>query len=293
LRGRWLWLMKPVSFRYFAPRTVDDALDLLATHGEEGKILAGGQSLVPAMNFRLARPTSLIDINRIDALDYVREDGGELRIGALARHARFEAPVSGGALCAFLPRVARHIGHLPIRSRGTFCGSIAHADPASEWCLLAATLDAELGIVSRRGQRKVRPNEYFVGALMTTLEPDELLTEIRLPLLDDGWRTGFAEFSRRAGDFALAMCAAFLRFEDGRIVEARIGVGGATDRPSRIAAAEAVLTGTDGGPDIFREAGDIAAAAIDPLQDIHASAEYRRDLVRAMIARALHQASIR
>ena len=285
--------MKPVSFRYFAPRTVDDALDLLATHGEEGKILAGGQSLVPAMNFRLARPASLIDINRIDALDYVREEAGELCIGALARHASFEAPVSHGALSAFLPRVARHIGHLPIRSRGTFCGSIAHADPASEWCLLAATLDAELVIVSRRGQRKVRPNQYFVTALTTTLEPDELLTEIRLPLLDDEWRTGFAEFSRRAGDFALAMCAAFLRFEDGRIIEARIGLGGATDRPSRIAAAEALLTGTDGGPGIRREAGNIAAETIDPLEDIHASAEYRRDLVRAMVGRALDQASTR
>ena len=285
--------MKPVSFKYFAPRTVDDALDLLAMQGEEGKILAGGQSLVPAMNFRLARPASLIDINRIDALDYVREEGGELRIGALARHARFEAPVTGGALSAFLPRVARHIGHLPIRYRGTFCGSIAHADPASEWCLLAATLDAELVIVSRRGQRSVRPNEYFVGALSTTLEPDELLTEIRLSLLDDGWRTGFAEFSRRAGDYALAMCAAFLRFEDGRIVEARIGVGGATDRPLRIAAAEAVLTGTDGGPSIVREAGKIAAETIEPLEDIQASREFRRDLVRAMVGRALDQAFTR
>jgi carbon-monoxide dehydrogenase medium subunit len=285
--------MKPVSFRYFSPRTVDDALDLLAMHGQEGKILAGGQSLVPTMNFRLARPASLIDINRIDALDYVREDGGELRIGALARHARFEAPVSGGALSAFLPRVARQIGHLPIRSRGTFCGSIAHADPASEWCLLAATLGAELFIVSRRGQRNVQPNDYFVGALTTILEPDELLTEIRLPLLDEGWRTGFAEFSRRAGDFALAMCAAFLRFEDGRIVEARIGLGGATDRPSRTAAAEAVLIGTDGGPGILREAGNIAAETIDPLDDIHASGEYRRDLVRAMVGRALGQAFTR
>ena len=285
--------MKPVSFRYFAPRTVDDALDLLATHGEEGKILAGGQSLVPAMNFRLARPTSLIDINRIDALDYVREGGGELSIGALARHARFEAPVTGGALSALLPQVARHIGHLPIRSRGTFCGSIAHADPAAEWCLLAATLDAELVVVSRRGQRSLRPSEYFVTALTTTLEPDELLTEIRLPLLDDNWRTGFSEFSRRAGDFALAMCAAFLRFEDGRIVEARIGVGGAIDRPSRITAAEAVLTGTDGGPGVRHAAGNVAAETIDPLEDIHASAPYRRDLVRAMVGRALDQALTR
>jgi carbon-monoxide dehydrogenase medium subunit len=283
-------LMKPASFRYFAPRTVGEALDLLAQHGQSGKILAGGQSLVPAMNFRLARPASLIDINRIDALDYVRVDGSELRIGALARHACFEAPVTAGALSALLQRVARYIGHLPIRSRGTFCGSIAHADPASEWCLLAAALDAELVIISRRGQRMLRPKEYFVGALMTTMEPDELLAEIHLPLLDDGWRTGFAEFSRRAGDFALAMCAAFLRFENRRVVEARIGVGGATDRPSRIAAAEAVLTGTEGGPDILRQASNIVAETIDPLEDIHASVEYRRHLVRAMAGRALDQA---
>ena len=196
--------MKPVSFKYFAPRTIDDALDLLATHGQEGKILVGGQSLA-GDEFRLARPANLIDINRIDALDYLREDGGRLLTGPLARHARFEAPVATGAVGAFLPRVARHIGHVPIRSRGTFCGSIAHADPASEWCLLAATLDAEFVIVGRRGQRSLRPNDYFVGALTTSLEPDELLTEIRVPLLDDGWRTGFAEFSRRAGDFALAI----------------------------------------------------------------------------------------
>jgi aerobic carbon-monoxide dehydrogenase medium subunit len=285
--------MKPVSFKYFAPHTVDDALDLLATHGDEGKILAGGQSLVPAMNFRLARPANLIDINCIGALDFVREEGGVLRIGALARHARFEAPVVSGALSMLLPRVARHIGHLPIRSRGTFCGSIAHADPASEWCLLAATLDAELVIISRRRQRNVRPNEYFVGALTTTLAPDELLTEIRLPLLDDRWRTGFAEFSRRAGDFALAMCAASLRLEEGRIAEARLGIGGATERPSRIATAEAILTDTDGRPEIRREAGDIAAATIDPLQDIHASTAFRRDLVRAMVGRALDQALTR
>ena len=282
--------MKPAAFRYFSPRTVDHALDLLATHGEEGKILAGGQSLVPAMNFRLARPASVIDINRIDALDYVREEGGLLCIGALARHARFETPVTGGALAAFLPRVAHHIAHVPIRTRGTFCGSVAHADPASEWCMVAATLDAELVIASHRGTRRLQPPDYFVTALTTALEPDELLTEIRLPLLDDGWRTGFAEFSRRAGDYALAMCAAFLRVEDGRIVEARLGIGGATDRPSRITAAEELLTGSDGGEHARREAGNAAAQAIDPLEDVQASAAFRRDLVRAMVGRAVAQA---
>jgi carbon-monoxide dehydrogenase medium subunit len=282
--------MKPVAFRYFAPDTIDGALDRLTEHGDEGKILAGGQSLVPAMNFRLARPSSLIDINRIGALDYVREEDGALRIGALARHRRFERPVAAGALAAFLPHVARHIAHLPIRARGTFCGSVAHADPASEWCLVAATLDAELVIASRRGTRALRADAFFVTALTTALEPDELLSEIRLPLLDAGWQSGFAEFSRRAGDYALAMCAAFLRVEDGRVVEARVGIGGATDRPTRIAAAEAALIGSDGGAEIRREAGDIAADAIDPLEDVQASAEFRRQLVRAMVQRALTQA---
>jgi carbon-monoxide dehydrogenase medium subunit len=282
--------MKPVAFKYFAPRTIDHALSLLAEHGDEGKILAGGQSLVPAMNFRLARPASLIDINRIDALDYVREEDGALCIGALARHQRFEAPVAGGALASFLPLVARHIAHIPIRTRGTFCGSVAHADPASEWCLVATTLDAELAIAGPGGTRNLRPDDYFITALTTALEPDELLTEIRLPLLDVGWRSGFAEFSRRAGDYALAMCAVFLRVEDGGIVEARLGIGGAADRPARITAAEARLVGSDGGPEVRREAGDIAAEAIEPLEDIQANAAFRRDLVRAMVGRALTQA---
>jgi aerobic carbon-monoxide dehydrogenase medium subunit len=247
---------------------------------------------VPAMNFRLARPAALIDINRIAALDYVREENVALRIGALARHARFEVPVAGGALAEFLPHVARYIAHLPIRSRGTFCGSLAHADPASEWCLVATTLDAEFVVARCRGTRCLASGDYFMGALTTALEPDELLTEVRLPLLDDRWRCGFAEFSRRAGDYALAMCAATLRVEDSRIVEARIGIGGAADRPARIADAEAVLVGSDGGAEARREAGEIAANAIEPLEDIQASADYRRQLVRAMVDRAVAQAVV-
>jgi len=282
--------MKPAAFRYFAPRTVEEALDLLAEHGDDGKVLAGGQSLVPAMNFRLARPAALIDINRIAALDYVREENGALCIGALVRHIRFERPAASGPLGRFLPVVAHQIAHLPIRVRGTFAGSLAHADPASEWCLVAATLDAELTARSRRGIRTMRPAEYFTGALTTALETDELLTEIRLPLLGDGWRGGFAEFSRRAGDYALAMCAAFLRIENGCIAEARLGIGGAADRPARIAEAERLLLGSDGGGEVRRAAGDAAAGGIEPLEDVQASAEYRRDLVRAMVNRAVAQA---
>jgi aerobic carbon-monoxide dehydrogenase medium subunit len=283
--------MKPAPFEYFAPRELDAALDLLAEHGEEGKVLAGGQSLVPAMNFRLARPKSLVDINRIESLDYVREADATLHIGALARHARFEAPVASGALGVLLPRVARHIAHLPIRVRGTFAGSLAHADPASEWCLLATTLDAELVAARRGGTRVLKAEQFFLGALTTALAADELLTEIRLPLLGEEWQAGFVEFSRRTGDFALAMCAALLHFEDGRVAAARIGVGGASDRPLRCAAAETILLGGDGGGAAARAAANAAAQAIEhPLEDLHADAEYRRDLVRAMVERAVAQA---
>jgi aerobic carbon-monoxide dehydrogenase medium subunit len=283
--------MKPAPFQYFAPRGLDEALALLAEYGDDGKVLAGGQSLLPAMNFRLARPASLVDINRIAALDYIREADGTLRIGALARHARFEKPVTAGALGALLPRVARHIAHLPIRVRGTFAGSLAHADPASEWCLVATTLDAEFVAAKKDGTRALRPEAFFHGALTTALAAEELLTEIRLPLLGDEWQAGFAEFSRRAGDYALAMAAVLLRCESGRVAAARVGVGGATDRPLRSTAAEAILLGSDGGPAAARAAADAAAQAIDqPLEDLQADAEYRRDLVRAMIERAVAQA---
>jgi aerobic carbon-monoxide dehydrogenase medium subunit len=284
--------MKPAPFEYFGPRELDEALALLAEHGDAARVLAGGQSLVPAMNFRLARPLFLVDINRITALDYIRADGVGLRIGALARHARFETPVVAGALGRLLPRVAHCIAHWPIRVRGTFAGSLAHADPASEWCLMATTLDAELVATSGDGTRVLRPGEFFTGALTTALGPEELLTEIRLPLFGDEWQTGFAEFSRRAGDYALAMCAALLRRVEGRITDARIGIGGATDRPFRSSAAEAILTGSNGRGEAAREAADTAAAEIaHPLEDLQADAPYRRDLVQAMVERALAEAA--
>src|SRR5580700_5760384 len=261
--------MKPASFRYHAPKTIEEALAMLAEYApDDGRVLAGGQSLVPTMAFRLARPHHLVDINGIADLRRLASENGRLAIGAGVRHQAFHRPVVAAPLGDLLAAVMRHIAHYPIRARGTFCGSVAHADPASEWCLVAATLDAELVIASRRGTRALRADAFFVTALTTALEPDELLSEIRLPLLDAGWQSGFAEFSRRAGDYALAMCAAFLRVEDGRVVEARVGIGGATDRPTRIAAAEAALIGSDGGAEIRREAGDIAADAIDPLEDV-------------------------
>ncbi|HEX5079419.1 MAG TPA: xanthine dehydrogenase family protein subunit M [Geminicoccaceae bacterium] len=282
--------MKPAAFAYHAPRSLDEALALLAEHADEGRLLAGGQSLVPAMNFRLARPAVLIDINRIAALDFLGEADGWLRIGALTRHLAFERPVAAGPLATLLPQVAWHVAHLPIRVRGTFAGSLAHADPAAEWSLVAATLAAEIVALSRAGERTLPADGFFRTAFTTALRPDELIAEVRLPLLGEDWRCGFAEFSRRKGDFALAMALAAVRLEDERIAAARLGVGGVEHRPRRIEAAEALLLGESARPEVLAAAADAVAAALEPVEDIHASAEYRRDLARVMARRALEGA---
>ena len=278
--------MKPAAFEYHAPTTLQALLDLLAAHGDSGKILAGGQSLVPVMNFRLARPEQLIDINEVRELDYLRVDGKVLRIGALTRHAAFEKAVVPGPTGRLLAHVVRHIAHLPIRTRGTFCGSIAHADPASEWCLVARTLEAEIVVRSTRGERVLAVADYFQGTFATALAAGEVITEVRLPVFDEGWRTGFYEFSRRAGDFALAMTAVALKHEGGRLREARIGIGAVEDRPTRRTEAEAILM-KGGSAD---DAAQAIAAAVEPLEDLHADAPYRRDLVRTTTLRALEQA---
>jgi aerobic carbon-monoxide dehydrogenase medium subunit len=283
--------MKPAPFVYHRPATVDQTTEFLAELApQDGRVLAGGQSLVPIMAFRLARPAHLIDINRVAGLDGLDVQNGRVRIGARVRHAAFHRPVEDGPLGALLATVVRHIAHYPIRLRGTFCGSLAHADPAAEWCLVAATLDAELVAVSRRGERILSAHDFFHGAMQTALQPDELLVEARLPLLPPDARFGFAEFSRRAGDFAMAMALAVLRIEGDVIAAPRLGIGGAEAMPRRLAVAEAVLTGERPGEAVFRAAADAAAAAIDPLIDGQTDARYRRELVAAMVYRALTRA---
>lgn len=201
--------MKVAPFRYHAPQTIDEAVSLLAEVAPlDGRILAGGQSLVPIMAFRLSRPTHLVDINGVEALRRLAIDGDRLGIGACVRHSAFHRPAVEGPLGELLSTVVRHIAHYPIRARGTFCGSIAHADPASEWCTVAAALGAEMVAQSVRGTRVIPAHEFFAGIMTTTLEDDELLTEVRLPLLPPDTRFGFYEFNRRAGDFALAMALA-------------------------------------------------------------------------------------
>jgi aerobic carbon-monoxide dehydrogenase medium subunit len=283
--------VKPAPFAYHRPATMEDAVRLLAELApQDGRILAGGQSLVPIMAFRLARPAHLIDINRVAGLDGLVARDGVLRIGARVRHAAFHRPVEDGPLGALLASVVRHIAHYPIRLRGTFCGSLAHADPAAEWGVVAATLDVEMVAVGVRGERRLAARDFFRGAMETALAPDELLAEALVPILPEDTRFGFAEFSRRAGDYAMAMALAVLRVEGGVIAAPRIGLGGAEAAPRRIAAAEAVLCGEAPGEAVFRAAAEVAAAAIDPLEDPETDAQYRRELVCAMVYRALNRA---
>jgi carbon-monoxide dehydrogenase medium subunit len=283
--------MKPAPFIRHLPRTVEEAVRQLAEFApQDGRILAGGQSLVPIMAFRMARPAHLIDINEVAGLDRLAVEDGALLIGARIRHADFHKPVIEGPLGQLLCFVVRHIAHYPIRMRGTFCGSLAHADPSSEWCLVAATLGARLVAKSARGERIIDVGDFLQGIMSTSLKEDELLAEVRLPLLAADTKFGFYEFSRRAGDFAMAAALATYRLTEGVMVEAHIGIGGAEASPRRINQAETVLNGQAPGIEVFRAAAEAAADAIDPLEDIQTSGEYRRDLVRAVTRRALERA---
>jgi len=265
---------------------------MLAEFGpQDGRVLAGGQSLVPIMAFRLARPAHLIDINKVAELSKLTHDGEVLTIGAGVRHAAFHRPIVDAAMGRLLATVVRHIAHYPIRTRGTFCGSIAHADPASEWCLLAATLGAQMIARSTRGPRTIAADKFFQGIMATALAEDELLAEVRVPMISKETRFGFCEFNRRAGDFAIAMALITYRIADGVMVEPRVGIGGAEARPRRIAEAEAALQNRPPELETFRAAAEAAAEAIDPIEDIQADAEYRRDLVRSVTRRALERAN--
>ena len=285
--------MKPAPFEYFAPRSVAETLALLARHGDEAKILAGGQSLVPLMNFRLARPAYLIDINRVAELAYVRPADGGLAFGALTRHYVLEEDPQVAERCPLLPRVASLIGHAQIRHRGTIGGSLAHADPVAELPLAAALLDAEIEVQGPNGRRTLQPSEFFVHYLMTSLEPTELVTAVRFPALPAGAGWSVQEFSRRHGDFAIVATAAVLEVQDGVCRAARVAVAGGAPTPLRSAGAEAALVGQPLGADAFAAAADAAAAEADPDSDLHASADYRRKMVGVFVRRALEEAATR
>ncbi len=283
--------MKPAPFTYHRPLSVDEAVRILSDVAEhDGRILAGGQSLAAMMAFRVARPQHLVDINEIAALDVLSMEGGVLRIGARVRHARFTPGAIAGPTGELFARVMPNIANYSVRSRGTFCGSLAHADPASEWCALAALLDADIIARSVRGERRIPVSAYFDGAMSTTLAPDEIVVEARITALREGTRTGFYEFSRRKGDFAIAMAIVAFSVENSRITSPRVSIGGAEPYPRRISKAEAALEGAACSAATFDAAANAAAAAVDPMEDAMTDAAYRRDVVRAATRRALEQA---
>jgi aerobic carbon-monoxide dehydrogenase medium subunit len=282
--------MKPPRFDYHAPRTIEQAVDLLARYGGEAKVLAGGQSLMPMLNFRLARPAALVDVNRISELAYLREDDGTLAFGAMTRQRTIEfSPVVARRL-PLLGEATRWVGHRPIRSRGTIGGSIAHADPSAEYPAVLTALGGEVVVQGPRGLRTLTPDRLFETYLTTSLAPDELLVEVRLPASPAGAGYAFEEFARRHGDFAIIGIAALVVRDGDRCAAARLASAGAGPVPVRLRAAEAILEREGLGERAIAAAAARAGELVDPDSDVHASAAYRRHLTRVLTGRALKRA---
>jgi carbon-monoxide dehydrogenase medium subunit len=280
--------VKPAPFRYHAPGELDAALELLADDEHEVRAIAGGQSLVPMMNFRLATPEVLVDLRRIDALRYVRtRTDGALAIGAGARQAAVLRAQPGWPLLA---EAIRHIGHPQIRSRGTVCGSLAHHDPTAELPAVATALDATLTIAGPAGRRTVGAGDFFVSYYEVALDPGELLVEAAFPAPEPGTGWAFKELARRRGDFALVGAAALLRRTAGAVDHPRVVLFGVGDRARRCGAAEAMLAGAPVDDATLDELRTAVAGAVDPVEDVHASADYRREAVAQLAADCVAEA---
>jgi carbon-monoxide dehydrogenase medium subunit len=280
--------MKPPRFDYLAPRTLDEALAHLHHHGDQAKILAGGQSLIPMLNFRLAHPGVVVDVNRLIELAYVRQHDGGVAVGALTRQHAVERSELIRARVPVVAEACRFIGHAPIRHRGTFGGNLAHADPASELPAVMVALEAELAVASRTGSRAVPAGQFFTGPLTTALRPDEMLTEIRIPAPPPRTGGAFVEMARRAGDFALVGVAALITLDGaGTCERVRIALCGVGPTPIRARAAEDALTGQAPTATALAAAAERAAAATSPPSDVHGSAEFRKKLARHFARQAL------
>jgi CO/xanthine dehydrogenase FAD-binding subunit len=280
--------LKPASFEYVVARDCDHALRVLAQARGEAKILAGGQSLVPMMNFRLVAPKILLDINRIAGIDQISATPGGLTFGALVRHRMTATDPLVMAQFPVLAQAVTYVAHHTIRNRGTFVGSLCHADPAGEMPMIALLLNAEIELASVRGKRRMSARDFFVGPLLTALEPDEMVTAVDLPTIppDAGW--GFEEFARRHGDYALAAVAVTMSCQAGRARDVRIALTGVGDTPIRIPEAEAVLEGNDLGR--LAAVIDAIRGSIEPNTDLHASSDYRRHLAGVLAGRAVRAA---
>jgi carbon-monoxide dehydrogenase medium subunit/6-hydroxypseudooxynicotine dehydrogenase subunit alpha len=286
--------VKPPRFEYHDPRSIDEAFALLAEHGDEGKVLAGGQSLVPLLNFRLAHPEHLIDLNRVGTLSGIRREEGTLRIKAMTRQATLEASPLVRDHWPLIADALHFVAHAQIRNRGTVGGSVAHADPAAELPLVFSVLDAKFRVASARGERTIDPADFFVTHLTTTIEPDEMLVEIDVPPVAPRTGHAFTEFARRHGDFALGGAGALVTVdEQGVCQRAAVGLLAAAATPVRASEAESMLVGERIDEALAVKAGEQAAAGVQPTGDIHGSAEYRKRLVGVMARRAILAAAER
>jgi carbon-monoxide dehydrogenase medium subunit len=289
--------VKPAGFDYYAPRSVEEALHVLADAGHDGRVLAGGQSLMPMLNCRILSPAVLVDINRIEGLDRVEATADSLTIGALVRHADLlrNAEIAKG--WPLMAEATTYVAHPAIRNRGTACGSVSHNDPAAEQPSVLATLDGTVVIAGGAGQRELAAEEFLTGMMSNALAPGEMVVGLRYPRPSAGTGAAFVEYARRLGDFALAGAAAMLTMRNGTCEKARLTVVGMGDGPFRARDAEAVLTGQSlngkQGKDAFAEAAAKVTAAVEPADDVHASAEYRRHLAAVMATKALNMALAR
>ena len=282
--------MKPPRFEYHRAGSVDEVVALLAEHADEAKVLAGGQSLVPLLSLRLARPAHLIDINRVAELATVANGSG-LTVGAMVRHRTIERSDAVRTANPLLADAVRFIGHGAIRNRGTIGGSIAHADPAAELPAVLLALDGEAEARSARGTRTIAASAFFEGFLTTSLEPDELLTAVRLPAWPAGTGWSFHEFSRRSGDFAIVGVAATVRLDgNGNVADARLAFSGVDQLPIRATAAESLLTGATPSEELWKSAAHAAATPLVPASDMHGSSAYRKHLATVLAERALKEA---
>ena len=284
--------MKPALFDYHAPTTVAAAVDLLGRFGGDARLLAGGQTLVPMMNFRLAAPAVVVDLNRVDGLDFIELHDGVVRIGAMTRQRTIEFSPLVARELPLLADVIRMVGHLPTRSRGTIGGSLANADSAAELPMVLQVLEGEVVVAGPNGRRTIKAADLFVDAMITTIADDEILVEVRLPVMSP--ETCFASrFSRRRGDFAIAAVAAVMSVEDGRCKTVRLATAGVSATPTRLTEAEAILTGKMLDAETIALAGAAAAREIDPVSDRNASGAYRRHLAGALTARVIEKAARR
>lgn len=283
--------MKPCAFEYFNPQSVPEAIELLDRYGNEAKIIAGGQSLVPMMNFRLARPEILIDINGIKELEYIKTEGDELVIGALTRERDIEQSPLVIEKWPILSKAVSFIGHSAIRNRGTVGGSLVHADPSAEIPTSLCALNGKVKVMGPSGEKILEPEEFFLTYLTTSLEPSDLLVEVRIPALPEKMGWSFSELSRRSGDFAIVAVGILLFTETvGVCREARISMGGVAPTPVRAEEAEALLAGQKITEKLIAEAAQQAAEETDTDPDYHASAEYRKDMARVFVKRGLQEA---